>query len=288
LVDNKTQDASTNSLNNAAQDNAAQDNVPGSSQHTIRLVIVDDQPLIRRGLAMMLGSEPDIEIVATAKDGQQAIDIALETSPDVIVMDLQMPGTDGVAATREITSQRPGTRVVVLTTFDHDDLVFEAIRAGAQAYLLKDATETQVLETVKAVHRGESYLSPSIARKVMSQFRTLTDRPGGSPLPDVDATNATNPTTDESMPAQDGGLQSGSPGAPVGVDSLVTHAPEEPLTKKEEVVLGLLAQGKTNRQIASEINLAEGTVKNYVSRIMEKLHAQSRTELAVRAVSRRQ
>jgi len=141
---------------------------------TIRLMIVDDQPLIRRGLAMMLDTESDIEIVATAADGQQAIEAALEFEPDVVIMDLQMPGINGVDAIREITSQKPDTRVVVLTTFDHDDLVFDAIRAGAQAYLLKDATETEVLATVKAVHRGESYLSPSIARKVMGQFRNLS------------------------------------------------------------------------------------------------------------------
>lgn len=278
MADNTTQDAVTSALNGA----------PDSSQRTIRLVIVDDQPLIRRGLAMMLGSEPDIDVVATAQDGQQAIEIALETSPDVIIMDLQMPGTDGVTATREITSQRPGTRVVVLTTFDHDDLVFDAIRAGAQAYLLKDATETQVLETVKAVHRGESYLSPSIARKVMSQFRTLTDSPGGSSPPGVlDSSYAVNPATDGSLPVPEDVLKSGSSGDTASVDSPATHATEEPLTKKEEVVLGLLAQGKSNRQIATEVNLAEGTVKNYVSRIMDKLHAQSRTELAVRAVTRR-
>ncbi len=284
MADNKTRDVVASTLNQAAQDSA-----PDSPQHIIRLVIVDDQPLIRRGLAMMLGSEPDIEVVATAEDGQQAIDIALETSPDVIIMDLQMPGTDGVAATRDITAQRPGTRVVVLTTFDHDDLVFEAIRAGAQAYLLKDATETQVLDTVKAVHRGESYLSPSIARKVMSQFRTLTDTPGGSSPSGVeDSAHATNPATVKSLTTPQGGMKSTDSGKTAAVDAPAMPATDEPLTKKEEVVLGLLAQGKTNRQIATEINLAEGTVKNYVSRIMEKLHAQSRTELAVRAVSRRQ
>jgi len=143
--------------------------------NTIRVVIVDDQPLIRRGLAMMLGTEANIEVVATAEDGEQAIKVAKETLPDVIVMDLQMPVVNGVEATREITSQLPDTRVIVLTTFDHDDLVFNAIRAGARAYLLKDATEAEVLNTIKAVNCGESYLSPSIARKVMHQFRTLSD-----------------------------------------------------------------------------------------------------------------
>lgn len=240
-----------------------------NTDETIRLMIADDQRLIRRGLAMMLGAEPDIEIVATVEDGQQAIDVAFELVPDVIVMDLQMPGTSGVVATREITAKQPQTRIVVLTTFDHDELVFDAIRAGAQAYLLKDATETEVLATVKAVHRGESNLSPSIARKVMSQFRALASTSGGD--------------TEPPMPV------SKPPVEPVNTVPPVNNtSADNPLTPKEEQVLNLLAEGKTNKQIAAEIHLAEGTVKNYVSRIMEKLHAQSRTELAVRAVSRRQ
>lgn len=243
--------------------------INSNNESAIRLMIVDDQPLIRRGLAMMLDTEPDIEIVATAKDGEQAIEKALETEPDVIVMDLQMPGINGVDATREITSQQPGTRVVVLTTFDHDDLVFDAIRAGAQAYLLKDASEIDVLSTIKAVHCGESYLSPSIARKVMSQFRTLSGAPeeqSGSIYSEVSSSGEVI-------------NQSSNTGS---------DSNEIPLTTKEEMILSQIAEGKTNKQIAAEIHLAEGTVKNYVSRIMAKLHAQSRTELAVRAVERRQ
>ena len=139
----------------------------------LRLMIVDDQPLIRRALTLMLGSEPGIEIVGEAADGLAAVQAALAARPDVIVMDLQMPRASGVVATREITARLPATRIVVLTTYDHDELVFDAIRAGAHAYLLKDASELEVLDTVRAVHRGESRLSPAIARKVMEQFRTL-------------------------------------------------------------------------------------------------------------------
>lgn len=226
----------------------------------LRLLIVDDQPLIRRGLAMMLATEPGIEVVGQAADGLEAIELALTTSPDVVVMDLQMPRASGVVATREITARRPATRVVVLTTYDHDELVFEAIRAGAQAYLLKDASEAEVLDTVRAVHRGESRLSPTIARKVMDQFRVL-------PAPPAGGTAA---------------AAAGAVDRPAAADPL-----EEPLTDKEERILDLLAQGKSNKQIAAEVFLAEGTVKNYVSRIMDKLHARSRTELAVRAVGRR-
>jgi DNA-binding NarL/FixJ family response regulator len=230
----------------------------------LRLLIVDDQPLIRRGLAMMLATEAGIEVVGQASDGLEAIAMTLDLSPDVVVMDLQMPRASGVVATREITARRPATRVVVLTTFDHDDLVFEAIRAGARAYLLKDASEAEVLETVRAVHRGESRLSPTIARKVMDQFRHLPPRAVAAPV---------------ASPAAAGDAQP--------VRSLPSASLEDPLTDKEERILDLLAQGRSNRQIAAAVFLAEGTVKNYVSRIMDKLHARSRTELAVRAVGRR-
>jgi DNA-binding NarL/FixJ family response regulator len=220
-----------------------------SHAHTdrrIRVLVVDDQSLIRRGLAVILATEPDIAVVGQAADGQEAIDVARRERPDVVLMDLQMPRLAGVAATRAITAELPQTQVVVLTTFDTDELVFEAIRAGAQAYLLKDAPESEVLETIRAVHRGESRLSPNIARKVMEQFRRL---PAGAPL------------------ARDGDAAS--------LDAL---------TAREERILALIAEGKGNREIARTVFLAEGTVKNYVSRIMEKLHARTRTELAVKAL----
>jgi DNA-binding NarL/FixJ family response regulator len=235
----------------------------------IRLLIVDDQPLIRRGLATMLGAETDIEIVGQAVDGLDAIEQAASARPDVVVMDLQMPRASGVLATREITARLPGTRIVVLTTFDEDELVFEAIRAGAQAYLLKDAAEEEVLETIRAVCRGESRLSPSIARKVMEQSRLMALRPSFD-----------QPATGESAP-------SAAPSA-AGANAVPRRdGLEEPLTDKEERILRLIAEGMSNKQIGATVFLAEGTVKNYVSRIMDKLHARSRTELAVRAVQRR-
>lgn len=239
----------------------------------IRLMVVDDQPLIRRALTMMLGAEPGIEIAAEAGDGVEAVEASLRARPDVVIMDLQMPRASGVVATREITAQLPATRIVVLTTYDHDELVFEAIRAGAHAYLLKDASEADVLDTVRAVHRGESRLSPSIARKVMEQFRSLPRAPGTAG-PDVQLP----PTA-----ANDGARTPAGPApAAAAGDPL-----QEPLTDKEERIIELIAQGKSNKQIAATVFLAEGTVKNYVSRIMEKLHARSRTELAVRAIERR-
>lgn len=241
----------------------------------LRLLIVDDQPLIRRGLAMILASEPGIEIVGQAADGIEAIEQALATSPDVVVMDLQMPRASGVVATRAITVQRPGTRVVVLTTYDHDELVFEAIRAGAQAYLLKDASEAEVLETIRAVHRGESRLSPAIARKVIEQFRAFATLPAG---PD-----AATPPPPDAAPASLPPLAWAPQPTP---EAAAPGSLGQSLTAREERILDLLAQGKSNKVIAATVFLAEGTVKNYVSRIMDKLHARSRTELAVRAIGR--
>ncbi|WP_374568015.1 response regulator [Ideonella sp.] len=228
-----------------------------TARQALRLLIVDDQPLIRRGMAMMLASEADIDVVGQAADGLEAIDMALATRPDVVVMDLQMPRASGVVATREITSRLPATHIVVLTTYDDDELVFEAIRAGAHAYLLKDASEAEVLETIWSVHRGDSRLSPAIARKVMEQFRVFS----------------------AGVPSDEAGR---APTAPA-------HAPppEEPLNDKELRILELISQGKSNKQIAATVFLAEGTVKNYVSRIMDKLHAGSRVELALRAAAHR-
>jgi DNA-binding NarL/FixJ family response regulator len=245
--------------------------LPGdaSATHPIRLLIVDDQPLIRRGLSMMLAAEPGIEVVGQAADGLDAVKQALAQAPDVVVMDLQMPRASGVVATREITAKLPATRVVVLTTYDDDELVFEAIRAGAHAYLLKDASEAEVLDTIRCVHRGESRLSPAIARKVMEQFRTMATRSSETP----DASSCPGAPRNEQFPNPHG--------------LLASLRSEEPLTDKETRILDLLAEGKSNKQIAAAVFLAEGTVKNYVSRIMEKLHASSRIELAMRAVSRR-
>ena len=217
---------------------------------------------------MMLATEPGIDVVGQAADGIDAVAQALEQAPDVVVMDLQMPRASGVVATREITAKLPSTRVVVLTTYDDDELVFEAIRAGAQAYLLKDASEAEVLDTIRCVHRGESRLSPTIARKVMEQFRVLATRPS----------ETSNRTSLDGTPLATG---------PVSLQaSQVSCRSEGPLNDKETRILDLLAQGKSNKQIAAAVYLAEGTVKNYLSRIMEKLHASSRLELALRAVAR--
>jgi DNA-binding NarL/FixJ family response regulator len=223
----------------------------------IRIVIAEDQAIVRRGVALLLAIEPDMEVVGQASNGVEAVDLALLLRPDVVLMDLHMPVKGGVAATREITRALPGTQVLVLTTLDDDETVFEAVRAGAHAYLLKDAAEDELLATIRALRRGESHLTPQIARKVMDQFRRLAEHQPATRAPD-------------------------SPPEPADGGVFVTEA----LNDKEEKILELIAEGKSNRQIGQTLFLAEGTVKNYVSRIMEKLHANTRTELAI--LSRKQ
>jgi DNA-binding NarL/FixJ family response regulator len=234
----------------------------------IRIVIAEDQALVRRGLALLLAMEPDMEVVGQACNGVEAVDLALLLRPDVVLMDLHMPVKGGVAATREITQVNPGTQVLVLTTLDDDETVFEAVRAGAHAYLLKDAAEDELLETVRALRRGESHLTPQIARKVMDQFQRLA--------------RVSKPETvgvGDNAPA----ARSAQPAVPSQGVAFVT----ESLNDKEEKILELIAEGRSNRQIAQTLFLAEGTVKNYVSRIMEKLHANTRTELAILSMTRK-
>ena len=235
----------------------------------IRVLIADDQALIRRGMTLMLSVEPDIEVVGQASDGVQAVEMAKRLRPDVVLMDLHMPNKGGVAATREITLSLPHTHVLVLTTLDSEETVFEAVRAGAHAYLLKDASEDEVLETVRAMHRGESRLTPQIARKVMDQFRRLASPLGAAP------------------PGATGMGPAASSKAADAAHAKTADSADETLSDKEEKILSLIAEGKSNKQIAAAVFLAEGTVKNYVSRIMEKLHANTRTELAVMTLRQR-
>ncbi len=213
-----------------------------SQTRKIKVMIVEDQQLIRRAFRTMLSLEPDIEVVAEAGDGQEAIRLARLKAPDVVLMDLHMPRMGGVAATREIAAFDAAPRVIVLTTFDDEQSVFDAIAAGAASYLLKDAEEAEILAAI----RGETRLSPSVARTVLGQVRRARALAGAAP-----------------------GAQ---------------QAPLEPLTDREREILSLLAGGRSNKEIAAALRLAEGTVKNYVSRIMEKLDVRTRTELAVKTV----
>jgi len=220
---------------------------------TIRVLVVDDQAIIRQGLATILRYAPGIEVVGQAGDGEEALALVRASSPDVVLMDVKMPRLGGIPATRRISSEYPKTQVVILTTYDTDDLVFEGIKAGARGYLLKDASEGILADAIRGVMRGESQLDPKVARKVLTEFQRLATRFPSSP------------------PAR-----SGAPEKP----------PIEPLTPRQEQVLSLLVEGRSNKEIGARLSLSEGTVRNHVSEIIAKLQANDRTQAVVTAIRR--
>lgn len=202
---------------------------------SIRVAVVDDQTLVREGLALLLGTVPDIHVVGKAAGGREALALVAEQAPDVVLMDVQMPGMNGVAATREIRAHFPLTRVIVLTTFEDDEYVFEALRAGAAGYLLKNADPDHLARAIRAVCSGQAVLDPAMTNKVIHRLTALAD----------------------------------------GV--LAEPVLTERLTDREREVLRLIAKGLANGEIANRLYLAEGTVKNQVSRILSKLGARDRT-----------
>jgi DNA-binding NarL/FixJ family response regulator len=209
----------------------------------VRVLLVDDQALFREALATLLAVHEGVEVVGEAGDGDEALRKAAELVPDVVLMDLRMPVLDGIGATRRLRVEQPDVRVIALTTFDDDEDVFAALRAGAVGYLLKDVSSTRLVEAVQAAARGESVLQPSVAAKVVARFAQLHD-----------AAAAERP------------------------QPLVV-----PLSERELGVLRLLADGRSNREIAAELFLAEGTVKNHVTNVLSKLGARDRTQAALRA-----
>lgn len=209
----------------------------------IRILLVDDQALFREGLRAVLSTQPDFEIVGEAADGAEAVSQANDFQPQVILMDLRMPRLGGAEATRNIRAAHPSTQVIVLTTFDDDEDVFDALRAGAAGYLLKDTTPEKIGDAIRAAARGESFLQPSIAAKVVAEFNRLSQPRPAQPRPTL----------------------------------------REPLSERECQVLQRLAEGKSNKEIASVLNLAEGTVKNHLSNIFGKLGVLDRTQAALMA-----
>lgn len=217
-------------------------------QRPIRLLICEDQTLMREGLHTVLTLEPGFIVVGEALDGAQAVRLAEKLRPDIVLMDVQMPGQNGVQATAAITAHNLPCRVIILTTFDYEDYVFEAIKAGAVGYLLKDTPAAELADTIRRVYAGESFIAPKVATKLLMEFgRRGTLRLHGA-APEVAGERAANG--------------------------------EGELSQREIEVLRLLAQGESNREIGDRLALAEGTVKNYVSNILMKLHAANRTQAA--------
>jgi len=211
----------------------------------IRVLLVDDQALFCEGLRTLLDLQPDIEVVGEANNGREAIECVARAAPDVVLMDIQMPVLDGVAATRDIRAHHPNTQVIVLTTFDDDEYVFEALRAGAVGYLLKDVASDRLAEAVRSAARGESFLQPSVAAKVVAEYTRLADAPHAR--------------------------------------ERANQALVEPLSDRELEVLRLVATGASNKEIAATLVIAEGTVKNHVTNILGKLGVRDRTQAALNA-----
>ncbi len=199
---------------------------------TIRILLVEDQTLMRQGLKTILDLEPGLKVVGEADDAEMGIRMALELRPDIILMDVQLPGASGVEATAAICAAWPEAKVIILTTFDRDDYVFQGVRAGALGYLLKDMPADELIETIRRVHAGEVFIQPTIASRTLRELA----RPQTDPL--------------------------------------------TPLSEREREVLVLLAQGSSNREIAENLVITEGTVKTHVSNILAKLQAENRTQAA--------
>ncbi|HEV2451856.1 MAG TPA: response regulator transcription factor [Streptosporangiaceae bacterium] len=211
----------------------------------IRVLIVDDHALFRRGLEMVLDEEDDIELVGQASDGAEATKKARESLPDVVLMDIRMPRSSGIQACRAMKEAAPSMKIVMLTISDEEEDLFEAIRAGASGYLLKDIPLDEVAETVRGVHGGQSLISPAMAGKLLTEFATLARR---------------------------------------NEEARTQQVPAPKLTEREMGVLKLVAKGMNNRDIARELFISENTVKNHVRNILEKLQIHSRMEAVMIAL----
>jgi DNA-binding NarL/FixJ family response regulator len=227
--------------------------------HIIRVLVVDDQRLMRDGIASLLEMQDAIEVVGTASNGQEAIERAVSLRPDVILMDVRMPIMDGVVATGQVRCELPSCRILMLTTFDDDEYIIDALRAGASGYLLKDLPAPDLASAVQAVYKGIYQLDPAVASKVIASLSGLQ----------------TSISAKQSVPIPSASSSMSGAGTP-------SLRPAD-LTGREVEVLRLIAQGATNREIAEQLVISEGTVKNHISNILSRLGLRDRTQAAIYA-----
>jgi len=206
----------------------------------IKVLIADDHQVVREGLSSILQTKEEIEVVGEVKDGSEAVEQARRLKPDVILMDISMPGMNGVEATRLIKREQPEIGVVVLTMYDEEEYIYDLVKAGATGYLLKDSDSSQIVKAIKIVARGESLIHPSVASKILHEFSSLAE----------------------------------GKGQPVKKKA-------QELSDREIEVLKLVAEGKTNKEIANVLNLSEKTIKNHVRNIFHKLQVYDRTQAAM-------
>jgi DNA-binding NarL/FixJ family response regulator len=215
---------------------------------TIRILLVDDQPLLRQGFRMVLSSQDDMEVVAEAGDGDEAVRLTAELRPDVVLMDVRMPRADGIDATRRIVKATPRSRVIILTTFDIDEYAYSGLNAGASGFLLKDVLPMDLLNGIRVVASGDAVIAPSVTRRLLDTFAHR--------LPES------------------------------GVDTGVVDDALGPLTERERDVFFELAAGRTNAEIAARLVVSEATVKTHVSRILDKLDLRDRIQAVILAYER--
>ena len=222
------------------------DNPSLTPDEPVTVVVADDQSAVREGLVLLLGTLPGISVAGQASDGDAAVDLVARTRPQVVLMDLNMPGCDGVAATRRITAEHPGTRVVVLTTYADDESIIGALQAGALGYLTKDATRAEIGRALRAAAAGQAVLDPDVQQRLLSAAARAPEMPGT-----IGTTGA--PGTAGSREADD-------------------------LTPREAEVLRLIAAGRSNREIARSLFVSEATVKTHVNRIFAKTGSRDRAQ----------
>jgi DNA-binding NarL/FixJ family response regulator len=217
----------------------------------ISVLLADDQPLLRRGFRMILEAEQGLTVAGEAGDGAEAVEIARLVKPDVVLMDIRMPGTDGIEATRRITAAEPGVRVLVLTTFDLDEYAFGALRAGASGFLLKDVRPHELVAAVRTVASGDAVVSPRVTRRLLEEYAQQLPVVHGDGDADVDAASR--------------------------------YPQLSSLTEREREVLAVVAQGLSNTEIATSLFVSETTVKSHVGRILAKLGLRDRVQIVVLA-----